>query len=187
MSAEDVNDFLASACQQCGAACCKMGKIFLPPVEHERIRRHVAALGAEAEAEFAERTTDHGYFFLYDQRNRCQFLDERNLCRLHNLGLKPSECFWWPYHVFPGEGPSGLELRVFTGCCDGHKADHPDSPYHQLIESQAAKFGFDVIRKFREVYAGGKGTTRFIKALREPVAPDEPGEHSGVPNKATPA
>ena len=168
MSAEEVNGILASACQKCGAPCCKKGQIFLPRAEYERIRQHALTLGPAEVAEFDKRVSDHGLFFLYDQKNGCQFLDERNLCRLHDLGLKPSECFWWPYHVYAGDQPDKMELRVFMDCCDGHEADQSNSCYHQMIEEEARRIGFDVIRKFRETYCGGNGTTRLIRSIQTP-------------------
>lgn len=165
MSAEEVNRVLATACQKCGSACCKKGQIFLPREEYERIRQYALELGSAEVDEFDARITDHGLFFLYDQRNGCQFLSAGNLCRLHTLGLKPSECFWWPYHIFAGE--EDLELRVFTECCAGHEAAQPDSAYSQLVEEAAGRIGFDVIRKFREAYSGGAGATRLLKPLQE--------------------
>jgi hypothetical protein len=165
-----VNDALAIACQKCGSACCKKGQIFLPREEYERIRTHVLTLGSMQVEEFEARTTDHGLFFLYDQKNGCQFLDEHDLCRLHNEGVKPSECFWWPYHIYAGDHPAELELRVFMDCCDGHELDEPDSAYHQAIIERASRIGFDVIRKFRETYCGGDGTTRLIRSLTPPIA-----------------
>ena len=160
-----VNDLLATACQKCGSACCKKGQIFLPREEYDRIRTHLLVHGSMEIEEFDARTTDHGLFFLYDQKNGCQFLDERNLCRLHNKGIKPSECFWWPYHIYTGDDPEELELRVFLDCCDAHEIDEADSSHHQAIEEHASRIGFDVIRKFRETYCGGDGTTRFIRSL----------------------
>ena len=170
MSGEDFNLRLASACQNCGAACCKRGKIFLPREEYDRIRLHAASLGPGEEAEFVDRTTDNGSYFLYDQKDGCQFLDAKNLCRLHAKGVKPSECFWWPYHVFPAES-GGLEIRLFTGCCDAHKEHHSGTVYPKLIEVAANRIGFDVIREFRRNYAGTCDTKPIgpIKELVEPT------------------
>jgi hypothetical protein len=165
MSAEEVNDLLATACQKCGSPCCKKGQIFLPRAEYKRIHEHVVLLGEAETKEFESRVSDHGLFFLYDQKIGCQFLDAHNLCRLHNIGLKPSECFWWPYHVYAGSAPGTLEIRVYMDCCDGHEADGDNSSYHQVIEEEAAQIGFDVLRKFREAYCGGDGTTRLIRPL----------------------
>ncbi len=114
-------------------------------------------LGPDEAKEFAARTTDHGLFFLYDQRTGCQFLDGENLCRLHNLGLKPSECFWWPYHVYASETKE-LEVRLFTTCCDAHEMHDRDSPYPGMITEESNRIGFDVIRAFRQAYGGSAGT-----------------------------
>lgn len=167
MPAAEVNQQLATACQQCGSACCKKGRIFLPRDEYLRIRRHVQAIGPGATAEFDSRISDHGIFFLYDQDGGCQFLDAANLCGLHELGLKPTECFWWPYHVYTSDDAAELELRLFLDCCDAHKADRPDSPYHRQIEQDALRIGFDVIQKFRETYGGAVAQTRLIKPLSD--------------------
>lgn len=157
MPPEEVNDQLATACQKCGAACCKKGRIFLPRDEYRRIRLHVQALGSDAAAEFDSRITDHGVFFLYDQKTGCQFLDSANLCRLHDIGLKPTECFWWPYHVFATDA-NELEVRLSITCCDAHETHRPESPYPGLIAAQADAIGFDVIRAFRQAYEGSSNT-----------------------------
>ncbi len=155
----------ATTCQQCGALCCKKGEIFLPANEYRRIREHAEKLGAHEAAELADRITDHGLFYIYDQRTGCQFLDAKNLCRLHDLGLKPSECFWWPYHIFKGEEPGRLEIKLFMDCCDGHAASHVSLPEHHVIEAEAHSIGLDVIHKFRETYRGGNGALRHIKSI----------------------
>jgi hypothetical protein len=143
----------------------------MPRGEYERVRQYVVSMGPTEMVEFASRVTDHGLFFLYDQRNGCQFLDPSNLCRLHNLGIKPAECFWWPYHIFTNdENQAVLELRVFLDCCDGHEAYQGDPSYPQMIEEAAQHIGLDVIKKFREVYHGGGGTTRLIRQLESPTS-----------------
>lgn len=180
MTVKDVNDELAAACQKCGAACCKKGKIFLPRDEYRRIRRHVQALGPDETTEFDSRITDHGLFFLYDQRNGCQFLDVTNLCRLHDLGLKPTECFWWPYHVFAA-GTGDLEVRLYTACCDAHETHTEDSTYPGLIAGKAGHIGFDVIRAFRQVHGGSVDTKlvgRIEASSTEPALDASPG-HEG--------
>ena len=157
MTAEEVNDQLAAACQKCGAACCKKGQIFLPRDEYARIRLYAQASGPDETAEFDSRITDYGLFFLYDQGSGCQFLDSGNLCRLHDIGIKPTECFWWPYHVFASEAGE-LEVRLSTNCCDAHETHGPESPYPGLIAEGADQIGFDVIRAFRQAYGGSSGT-----------------------------
>jgi len=157
MTAEEVNEQLAGACQKCGAACCKKGQIFLPRDEYARIRLHVQASGSAELAEFESRITNHGLFYLYNQRDGCQFLDSENLCRLHTIGIKPAECFWWPYHVFASDA-DGLEVRLSTTCCDAHEAHTPESPYPSLIAEEVERIGFDVIRAFRKAYGENAGT-----------------------------
>lgn len=157
MLAEEVNEQLAAACQKCGAACCKKGRIFLPRDEYARIRLHTQTLGGDETAEFDSRITDHGLFFLYDQGSGCQFLDSHNLCRLHDIGIKPAECFWWPYHVFAADAGE-LEVRLSTTCCDAHEAHTPDSPYPGLIAKEVDRIGFDVIRAFRQAHGKTSGT-----------------------------
>ena len=171
---EELNRQLASACMNCGSSCCKKGWIFLPRDEFELMFRHAESLGGGEAAEFTSRISDHGSFLLYDQRDGCQFLDERNLCRLHEIGLKPSECFWWPYHVFVSE-TGGLEVRLATDCCDAHKAHDPATPYVRLIEAAANRIGFDVIREFRNVY-GSTCTTRLIAPIQQ---------HDGAPTRGS--
>ncbi len=164
MTTEELNDQLAHACQSCQAACCKKGQLFLPRVEYERMHAHAQKLGSAAVEEFEERVSDHGSFLLYDQKDRCQFLDERNLCELHPLGLKPSECFWWPYHVFTAGSQESLEIRLYTSCCEGYRAHGPHSPYPAHIEEGVNAMGFDVVRAFRRQY-GGSYDTQFIQSV----------------------
>ncbi len=144
-----------------------MGRLFLPRGEYEAICRHLARTAPEALPEFQKRAEDHGSFLLYDQKDRCQFLDEANLCRLHPLGLKPSECFWWPYHVYVGSA-GRLEVRLFTACCDGYKSHGPHSPYPRLIERRVAEIGHEVVRAFRRVYPG-KPDSLPVATLEEPA------------------
>lgn len=177
MTAEGVNEQLAAACQKCDAACCKKGQIFLPRDEYARIRLHVQALGSDETSEFDSRITDHGLFFLYDQRSGCQFLDSGNLCRLHDIGIKPTECFWWPYHVFTSKA-GALEVRLSTTCCDAHNLHLPDSPYPGLVADGAERIGFDVIRAFREAYGGNAGT-KLVGLIESSV---ETAERSPVPH-----
>jgi Fe-S-cluster containining protein len=168
---EDFNQTMAVACQDCGAACCKKGMIFLPREEYERIKHYTASLGSTHQMEFIARTSDHGSYLLYDQKNGCQFLDDNNLCRLHENGLKPSECFWWPYHVFVDEA-DGLEVRLSTSCCDAHKVHHTNSPHLKMIEAAANHIGFDVIREFRRMY-GSIQMTQLVGPIHERTQRDE--------------
>ncbi len=157
MTGKEFNHILATTCQGCHAACCKQGKVFLPRAEHERIVRFLRQETPEGLAAYLERVEDHGEFLLYAQRDRCQFLDERELCQLHPLGLKPTECFWWPYHVF-ADDDGDLEVRVSALCCDAYKAHGPDSPYPRLIARKVAELGPEVIQAFRRAFPGGVKT-----------------------------
>lgn len=163
MTGKEFNHILAKTCQGCHAACCKQGKVFLPRAEHDRIVRFLHET-PDALAAYLERLEDHGEFFLYAQRDRCQFLDERELCQLHPLGLKPTECFWWPYHVF-SDADGELEVRVSTLCCDAYKAHGPDSPYPRLIARKVTELGPEMIQAFRRAFPGGMGTLAVGKVI----------------------
>jgi hypothetical protein len=71
-----------------------------------------------------------------DQKDCCQFLSEKNLCRLHLEGVKSSECFWWPVHIY-GTEPENLELRVATICC---KAGYTLTPIHLCLRTLQKEF-----------------------------------------------
>jgi hypothetical protein len=167
MTGQEFNQKLAKACQQCQAACCKKGRLFLPRKEYEAIRAHLGKSNPAALQEFQDRTADHETFLLYDQKNCCQFLDEANLCRLHSLGLKPSECFWWPYHVY-ADSAGQLEVRLSTACCDAYKSHGPHSPYPRLIGQRVAEIGPEVVRAFRRIFRGN-GKSLPVGPLAEPV------------------
>ncbi len=156
------NSRLAAACQNCAASCCKKGLLFLPAHEHARISDWLHANGRSELSEFLSRAKPHEGFFLYDQQERCQFLDEQNLCRLHPIGIKPTECFWWPFHVY-SEGEA-LAIRLSTSCCDGYKEFRAGLPFLDIIEEQAKQIGLTLIRAFRKVYSGSYNTT-FVKEL----------------------
>ena len=183
MTGQEFNQKLASACQHCEAACCKKGRLFLPRKEHEAIRLHLERTDPAGLQAFQDRIEDHGAFLLYDQKNLCQFLDEANRCRLHPLGLKPSECFWWPYHVF-ADPAGGLEVRISTGCCDAYKHHGPHSPYPRLIGQQVAEIGHEVIHAFRRVYRGGQNTQPVGPLADETPEADLPAE-SPLPSGAS--
>jgi Fe-S-cluster containining protein len=171
MNAEEFNQQLAGACQQCQASCCKKGRLFLPRAEYDAILRHLTAADPAGLAEFQSRVVDHDAFLLYDQKDACQFLTAEHHCRLHALGIKPSECLWWPYHVY-ADAEGQLELRLATYCCDGHLAHGPDSPYPNLIKAQIAKLGPELLLAFRRHHAG-LGATR---PLDPPAAPPPPAQ-----------
>ncbi len=110
----DDNDKLADACRSRGSKCCKSGTFLLKPWEYESIERWVAANGTAGDLrELHDRMSG----MVYDQRQRCQFLDGRDLCRLHVYGVKPLECWFWPLHT--AEDGDHVEVSVAT-CCDAH-------------------------------------------------------------------
>lgn len=159
------NQKLAGACQAKCAACCRKGKIFLPENEFQAIKQWAAKASTPAEiSEFEGRTEAFDGFRLYDQKDSCQFLDRNNLCRLHTQGVKPTECFWWPFHVYTA-ATGALEIRLSTSCCDGYKFFTPGLPFLDIVESQARAIGFAAIRKFRNKYPGSydSKTVREIK------------------------
>lgn len=145
------NLHLADSCGQANVICCKKGYIFLPPSEHNAIAEYLKDT-TEALREFESRITDHGDFFLYDQKSNCQFLREDNLCQLHPIGIKPTECFWWPGHVYIGL--DGLEIRVAT-CCGGCHHLKNNSPHIAKIAQQAEEIGHELLIKFRQIHNYG--------------------------------
>ena len=140
------NDHLASSCREANTWCCKDGFVFLPRQEYLRIIEYLAGK-PEAREEFDLRIYDHGDFLLYDQKTRCQFLDKDELCELHPLGVKPTECFWWPAHVYMTDDGE-LEIRV-SECCSGCKFITKGSNHLKVVEKQARAIGLSVLRRFR--------------------------------------
>lgn len=141
-----------------------MGKIFLHPVEYERIVRYLSENEMQGDLdEWKSRCELKDGYYLYDQKNACQFLDKNNLCRMHFTGVKPSECFWWPLHVFWNQ-EEGYTLKAGTYCCDGCKFVTPDSKHAEMVESQAKHLGLDLIKKFRMSYPG-RTDCRTIKTI----------------------
>jgi len=159
------NQQLACACQATRAACCRKGLLFLPLPEYHRIRHWLARNEPAGLAEFEARCQPHEGFFLYDQKDSCQFLDGRALCRLHEAGVKPSECFWWPFHVYCA-ADGRLEIRLSTSCCQGHQYFQPGLPFVALVEAQARDLGGAVIREFRRHYAGSYDTI-LVKQIQD--------------------
>ena len=109
-------------------------------------------------AEFETRCEKHDGFSLYDQQDSCQFLDKNNLCRLHDAGVKPSECYWWPYHVYE-EKDGSLSIRLSTSCCEGYKSVGSGVAFIATVENQARSIGGSLLRKFRQTYHGSYQTT----------------------------
>jgi len=127
--------------------------IFLPENQYQALRQWVVERAPTDLAELEARTQVYDNFRLYDQKERCQFLDEQARCRLHTEGVKPGECFWWPFHVFIA--PEGdLEIRMSTTCCTGYQHYTPGLPFLDLVEAHAKLIGYDRLRAFRAVYPG---------------------------------
>jgi hypothetical protein len=147
------NDLLAAECQKACSACCKKGKIFIPAAEHAAIKRWLAKNSPGDLKEFSMRSDERGSFFLYDQKDRCQFLDASELCRLHREGIKPRECFWWPLHAYVGDSQT-VEIRVSTSCCPAYLQINDASPCLDSVEADIRTLGFDIVHEFRQIYPG---------------------------------
>jgi hypothetical protein len=158
-----LNSSLATACQLSQGSCCKKGLLFLPEDEYQAIVEWVAANSANELGEFESRCVKYDGFYLYDQKDCCQFLTETNLCRLHSEGVKPSECFWWPVHIY-GTKPENLELCVATGCCNACEYIDTNSSLLDDITKRFHELGADVICRFRGVYSGSY-EKRFLRKL----------------------
>ncbi len=155
---QSFNDGLAAACQACHSACCKKGKIFLPPDELAAMRAAAKLQSPDFVAEFESRLSEGPDYALYDQRDGCQFLTTDNLCSLHDKGMKPRECFWWPYHVYINE--SGVpSIEVSTTCCEAWRKHDDEGARRFLndIDEQVNGLGVEVITDFRGAYSGSYG------------------------------
>jgi hypothetical protein len=159
-----VNSRLSSACQQAEASCCKAGMLFLPEDEYKAIVSWLSDNSPSEQDEFESRCVKHDRFYLYDQKDCCQFLTETNLCRLHLEGVKPSECFWWPVHIY-GTEPENLEFRVATTCCKACKYIEANSSVLDDIRKRVRELGTDVICRFRRVFFGNPSEKRFLSKL----------------------
>ncbi len=140
------NEYLAGCCRNAEANCCKDGYLFLTREEFQNLNQYCHAVKSELQ-EFQERITDCGAYALYDQRTRCQFLDSNDHCRLHDLGLKPTECFWWPAHVYLAK-TGDLEIRVAT-CCSGCGMLTSNCEHIQRVVEQARAIGLNTLKAFR--------------------------------------
>ncbi|MCA9799802.1 MAG: YkgJ family cysteine cluster protein, partial [Cyanobacteria bacterium HKST-UBA04] len=147
------NALLAERCMTHQAACCKQGQLFLPAAEYERLLAWVQANAPDEAAEFIGRIAAYDGFYLYHQRTRCQFLDPQNLCRLHHTGTKPSECFWWPLHVYVNANGQ-LDIRAASYCCNAAEHLQPDADHVQTLIGQVQQLDPDLIRRYRAVYPG---------------------------------
>jgi hypothetical protein len=164
--ATEANKKLASACQKNNSACCKKGKIFLPKNEYEGLKNWINNNMPEEAKDFNERTESHSTFYLYNQRDGCQFLSKDGLCKLHTKGIKPTECFWWPIHVYSGKNKQ-MEIRLATTCCAGCQSVRNDEDFLKLVEKDAKIIGLDIIRQFRAVFPGGYHKYETIKIIEE--------------------
>jgi hypothetical protein len=68
-------------------------------------------------------------------------------------GVKPSECFWWPVHIY-GTEPENLEFCVATRCCTACEYIDANSLLLDDITKRVCELGTDVICRFRRVYSG---------------------------------
>lgn len=150
---EDANNKLASACQACSASCCKKGLLFMLPEEKRQIDDWILENSPNELEPFHSKLEDCGNFYLFDQEDSCQFLDERNLCRLHDDGVKPTECFIWPAHLYVGN-LGDLEVRVSDSCCEGFKFISSTHTVIDSVENLAHHAGYERILDFRRKYAG---------------------------------
>ncbi|MSR71655.1 MAG: hypothetical protein EXS50_03265 [Candidatus Taylorbacteria bacterium] len=141
---------LAYACREASTWCCKDGFIFLPRVEYEAIIAYLVEK-PDALADFSSRIIDHGDFLLYDQKTRCQFLRENETCELFSLGIRPTECFWWPAHVYLDDRGE-LEIRV-SKCCTACKYIESGSDFLAKVEVQARAIGLPLLTKFRRIHS----------------------------------
>ncbi|MDR2674076.1 MAG: hypothetical protein LBC18_04200 [Opitutaceae bacterium] len=168
-SAGSFNAKLSLSCQAKASACCKKGLLFMPAEEVSAIDRFISAShdGAALD-EFHSRLKKHEGFFLYNQQNACQFLDAGNLCLLHGKGIKPRECFWWPYHVY-FDTTGKMVIAISKTCCDAWKHHEPEiaAQFCDDIEDCVNGCGEETVRRFRDAYAGSYGheTVREISPL----------------------
>ena len=149
-----INPKLATACQRTSAACCRKGQLFIPDRELAALRAWLEAHPEEDRQAFEARLTPCEGFALYDQQDACQFLNEDNRCRLHADKVKPSECFWWPLHVYRAADQDQLEVRVSTSCCQAHTHITADSTLVDDVVSAVDDLGADLFYRFRAVYQG---------------------------------
>lgn len=149
------------ACPGPDAACCRAGKIFLPEGQYRAVIRFLDLHGpggaegrAAAIAEFTSRCEPHAGFWLYDQEERCQFLEGQDRCGLSGTGVRPVECLWWPLHVYDQDGQLGVHAA--TWCCT-QAAASAGASVAGLVAESAEETGLALIRAFRRVYPGRPG------------------------------
>ena len=147
------NEKLADECISSCSQCCYKGKVLLFPEEFNSIKEHLEENSEKQLEEFHSNCESHDGFYLLRQNNKCQFLDERNLCTLHDLDLKPAECFWWPAHFYSDE-EQNLEIRLADYCCNSFKSIKATSEHITKMKQSLTKEKVRIIKKFREIYNG---------------------------------
>lgn len=152
MKASSDNENIAKSCQQTMAACCCRGHIFIPNEEYAEIVEHLNEKSPQEIEEFKSRCLEREGYYLYDQKSKCQFLDDNYLCRLHESQVKPKECYWWPLHVYLDTN-GDLEIRV-ANCCSACLHTHPS--HIEKIKNDVEIIGVDLIKKFRSEHSYGK-------------------------------
>lgn len=156
MSADPVLERLCSACDAAGAACCKSGSVFLTLAEHDAIAQHCAVDPDPALAEaFHQHASLHGSFAMLDQGVGCMFLDSRDRCTLHERGLKPRECHWWPLHVYleSDEGAPRMAACLADYCCAG-VGSAEDAQKMAARYADEMRAALPALRRFRAVFPG---------------------------------
>lgn len=139
-----------------------MGLLFMPDKEYLVIVKWLQDKSPNELEEFKARCKKYDGFYLYDQQQACQFLDNKNLCRLHEDKVKPTECYWWPLHVYIGDD-NCLDIRVSTSCCDGYKFIDNKSSVIEDIKMVVEKLGQEIFRKFRSKYQGSYNNRSILK------------------------
>jgi hypothetical protein len=153
---EESNKQLAQACQATCSSCCKKGLLFLLPEEKAQIEEWISSHSPDEMGVFHSSLTKKEGFYLFDQKNSCQFLDQYNLCRLHGDGVKPTECFLWPAHVYVGLF-GNLETQVSNTCCEGYRYITEGHPAISGASQFADRIGYERLLRFRKAYGGSYG------------------------------
>ena len=155
---DSLNSNLARSCMATCSSCCKKGKLFLPNAEYERMRDWLIENSLEELRDFEGRCEKQRSFVIYDQKTACGFLDERDLCRLHEDGVKPTECFAWPFHVYLDENEA-LEIRYSDTCCSAYRViEERFEESARYASDLLANYDEETIRAFRSVYNGSYGS-----------------------------
>lgn len=164
---EEANKNLADSCMACASSCCKKGLLLLLPEEKDQIESWIKDKNPDLLQRFTTNLKDEQEFYLFDQEDRCMFLEGNNLCVLHSDGVKPQECFVWPLHVYLGN-LGNPEIRVSTSCCEGFKFISKDSPSVDACQNYAEKIGHERLSRFRELYGGSYGNI-LVKEINLPL------------------